>query len=319
MCEMRNAFAGGGVIPATVLSLAILGASSPTAADQGSAEKAVASFNDAMLSMYHRGQADLTQVTRPVMIIARDVTVVSENGNATYPRDAPGYNELKSTSHVVIGIIGAVTPWPQGESGKERWKRDFARISSESKTLLAAIDDLGLSKESSANQRAMLEKARAFVESAISQDDLTPEAVTQAINDLRPYWAENMRETARAELKTLHAAVSDARAAMAEEDWADMYVVSHGGPNVRKVNVVRMYLERVMPEKVAAGQVLYAEGVHGMNEMIKFVGYARMQRLVGAWAFGDPGRMEVDLLGYEAGSILDELIEVTPPVTLPTK
>ncbi len=307
------------MIPATVLSLAILGASSPTAADQGSAEKAVSSFNDAMLSMYHRGQADLTQATRPVMIIARDVTVVSENGNATYPRDAPGYNELKSTSHVVIGIIGAVTPWPQGESGKERWKRDFATISSESKTLLAAIDDLGLSKETSANQRAMLEKARAFVESAISQDDLTPEAVTQAINDLRPYWAENMRETARAELKTLHAAVSDARAAMAEEDWADMYVVSHGGPDVRKVNVVRMYLERVMPEKVAAGQVLYAEGVHGTNEMIKYVGYARMQRLVGAWAFGDPGRMEVDLLGYEAGSILDELIEVTPPVTLPTK
>ena len=74
-----------------------------------------------------------------------------------------------------------------------------------------------------------------------------------------------------------------------------------------------------MPEKVAAGQVLYAEGVHGMNEMIKFVGYARMQRLVGAWAFGDPGRMEVDLLGYEAGSILDELIEVTPPATLPAK
>ena len=80
-----------------------------------------------------------------------------------------------------------------------------------------------------------------------------------------------------------------------------------------------MYLERVMPEKVAAGQVLYAEGTHGTDAMINHVGYARMQRLVGAWAFGDPGRMEVDLLGYEAGSVLDELIEVTPPVTVPAE
>ncbi len=282
-------------------------------ADQGDAMDAIGSFDKAMLSIFHRGQDALTLQTRPVMVIARDVTVLSEDGQVSFPRDAPNYLIFKSTSHVLLGIIGAVTPWPQEDADGARWKKDFASIAQEIDTLLPWLEKLDLPKEQIARQRQMLEAARSFTSTAVQRGTLTRQDVSNAINDMRPIWAANMRHAARAELAALHKAVSGARAAVSEEVWDEMYVVHHGGSNVTGVNVVELYLERVMPQKVAAGQVMFAENAHGNKAMADFVGYERMQRLVGAWAFGDAGRMEVDLLGYEAGALLDEMIPSSPP------
>ncbi|WP_131726279.1 hypothetical protein [Ruegeria denitrificans] len=300
------------MLVSVVLCLAIFTAPD-VRADQGEAMDAIESFDKAMLTIFRRGQDALTSQTRPVMVIAKDVTVLSEKGQVSFPRGAPDYLIFKSTSHVLLGIIGAVTPWPEENAGDARWKEDFAAISQEIDTLLAAIDGLDLSKEEIARQKRMLADARTFTQQAVTRGTLTRQDVADAINNMRPIWAANMREAARAELATLHKAVSDARNAVSKEDWDEMYVVHHGGSNVTGINVVELYLERVMPQKVAAGQVVFAENAHGNKAMADFVGYERMQRLVGAWAFGDPGRMEVDLLGYEAGSILDEMIPSPPP------
>ncbi|WP_420584215.1 hypothetical protein [Ruegeria sp.] len=280
-------------------------------ADQKPSDDPVHAFDHAMLSIFHRGQDALTAQTRPVMIIARDVTVMTRNGEATYPRDAPAYQHLKSTSHVILGIIGAVTPWPDADD--ERWKEEFSSIVKEIDTFLAVIDGLAIAEDDVASQRKMLEIARSFAQDALDQGQITREVVSKAINDMRPIWAENMEKSARAELNALHSAVSDARAAMSDDEWAKMYVVHHGGSSVKDVNVVLLYLQRVMPEKVAAGQILFAENAHGNDALAGYAGYVRMQRHVGAWAFGDPERMRVDLLGYEAGAILDEMIPAPPP------
>lgn len=283
------------------------------AADPSAIDKAVETFNTAMLSIFHRGQDTLSAQTLPIMVIARNVTVITADGQKTYPRDAPQYQNLKSASHVVLGIIGAVTPWPEGDAGKTRWQRDFTTMSTQIDTFLAAIDASGGSDQGLDGQRQMLQMARDFTTKALHDGTLTRAAVSQVINDMRPVWAKNMRAAARAELGSLHQAVTAARADITDEQWAKMYVVHHGGSSVKDVNVVQLYLQRVAPEKTAAGQVLFAEGIHGTDDMAKHAGYVRMQRLVGAWAFGDPMRMEVDLLGYEAGAALDEMIPAPPP------
>ena len=302
------------VFAVSALSTALLIAEAPQViADEGKAEEAMQNFNHAMLSILRRSQDEVTANTRPVMLIARDVTVVSEGGEKTYPRVGPRYDQLKSVSHVLLGIIGAVTPWPESETEKARLIEDFTTIKAEIKSFLAAIDGLGLPEDMLASQRDMLRTAETFVDKVLEKGDLTQTEVTQAINDMRPVWAANMRGAVRVELQALHKAVTAAREGLNEDEWGRLYVVSHGGPNVRAINVVQQYLQRVMPEKVAAGQVLFAESIRGKDAMIKHVGYARMQRIVGAWAFGDPKRMEVDLLGYEAGSVLDEIIPVAPP------
>ncbi len=294
--------------------IAVLGTAPDIAADEANNSDPARVFDKAMMSIFFRGQDTLTATTRPIMLIARDVTVITEAGERTYPRKGPLYDKLKSVSHVLLGIIGAVTPWPEGEAGEARWKADFTKIRAEIDTFLEAIDGIGLSAKTLASQRAMLMTARGFIDDALARGALSPEDVAGVINEMRPVWVANMRDSARTELTALDAAVTAARADLDDDEWEDLYIVSHGGASVRAVNVVRLYLQRVMPEKFNAGQVLFAENRHGKDDMIRYVGYVRMQRHVGAWAFGDPGRMEVDLLGYEAGAILDEMIETTPPI-----
>lgn len=281
--------------------------------EQESAETALRNFDHAMLSILRRGQAELTARTRPIMLIARDVTVVTRDGEKTYLRDGRGYNELKTVSHVLLGIIGAVTPWPQDDAAKARMKTEFTVIKTEIATFLSAIDTLDLPADTISRQREMLGMADRFIDQALSANALSRAEVSSAINNMRPVWSANMRDAARTELKALHRAVSAARTDLSADEWDRIYVVSHGGPDVRAVNVVRLYLQRVMPGKMDAGQVLFAVDTHGKDKMIDYAGYVRMQRIVGAWAFGDPKRMEVDLLGYEAGAILDEIIPAPAP------
>ena len=111
-------------------------------ADQSNAMDAIESFDKAMLSVFRRGQDALTSQTRPVMVIARDVTILSENGQVSFPRGAPNYLIFKSTSHVLLGIIGAVTPWPEEDDADARWKKDFAAIAQEIDTLLPSLERL---------------------------------------------------------------------------------------------------------------------------------------------------------------------------------
>lgn len=298
---------------AGALSISVAMLPTVAATDQAGPDEAVDSFNKAMLSIFHRGQDRLTAKTRPVMVIARDVTVIAEDGNATYPRDAPQYANLKSTSHVILAIIGAVTPWPEDDEAKARSMTDLKSVSDEIDTFLSVIDSVDMPADLLADQRKMLQMAKEFAENALEEGLVNRDSVSDVINKMRPIWAQNMREAARAELEALHKAVSAARASMDEESWDRVYIVHHGGMNVKSVNVVQLYLERVMPEKLAAGQLLFAENKHGIDAMAEEAGYTRMQRIVGAWAFGDPARMEVDLLGYEAGSVLDEMIPAPPP------
>ncbi|WP_170560122.1 hypothetical protein [Ruegeria atlantica] len=279
--------------------------------------KASDTFDKAMLDIYYRGREALTDETRPIMIIARDVTVVTEHGQKVYPRVGPAYDQFKSVAHVLLGIIGSVTPWPEGDAGKIRWMSDFSKIQTEIESFLTAIDGIGLSPEELADQVAMLEKANAFVTEALSKETLTPQMVADAINDIRPYWSKNMTRAAQVELNALHNAVTAARAGIDAADWDQTYIITHGPNFVGNTGVVLQYLQRVMPEKFDSRQVLFAENISGLDHLVKYVGHMRMQWQVGAWAFGDPMRMDVDLLGYEVGSLLDGMIMVDPPSHVP--
>jgi hypothetical protein len=126
MCDMTKTLMKSCANVIAILSVVMLSTSPQAANEEASAEKAAESFDHAMLAIFHRSQKELTANARPIMIISRDVTVVSKDGEVSYPRNAPHYDAPKSE----IGMF------------------------------LAAIDGLGLSKDALADQRAMFEKAR---------------------------------------------------------------------------------------------------------------------------------------------------------------
>jgi hypothetical protein len=289
---------------ATVLAAGRPGDAAPSPTD---------AFDEAMRAIYHRGQRDLTDGTRPLLIVGRDLTLVTAETTESYPFTPPIYHQLKSISHTVLGLIGAVTPWPSGPGGEERWHQELGAIKAAIEALDASLAELGLTADQRARAESILAKGNAFVSNALDSGALRADDAADFLNAVRADWLANARDAERAKLTRLHETVSKLRDAMSAEDWAQTIVLVRGSSVVRKNNGTLDYFARVMPDQFASRHVMFGENIHSLDDSVKHVGDVMMQRQVGAWVFNDPDRMEIDLLGYEAGSVLDEILPGAPP------
>jgi hypothetical protein len=318
-CARREAMQPFGYIKRAALIVAVL-AMLPVAATahaagvpSDAAPSATNDFDKAMLTIYLRGQRDLTDGTRPLLIAGGGLTLVTAEETKTYHYTPQLYDDLKSISHIVLGVIGAVTPWPTGHDGEARWRREFGDIKAAIEALVPSLSALGLTAAQLARAKSILSKGDAFVSNALDTGALSPEEVAAFLNSVRAEWLANARDAEYAHLSGLHETVTKLRDEMSPEDWARTIVLVRGSSVVRGNNGALGYFARVMPDQFAARRVMFGENVHGLDDSVKHVGEIMMQRHVGAWVFSDPDRMEIDLLGFEAGSILDEILPGSPP------
>ena len=277
------------------------------------ARSATDAFDHAMRAIYHRGQRDLTDGTRPLLIHGGGLTLVTTEGSKHYDYTPRLYNQLKSISHIVLGVIGAVTPWPSGPDGEARWRGEFADIKVAIGTLDGSLAELGLTADQLARAKSILSKGDEFVSNALDTGRLNPDDVAQFLNSVRADWLKNVRDAEYAKLTGLHETVSKLRDEMSAEDWARTIVLVRGSSVVRKNDGTLDYFARVMPDQFASRRVMFGENIHSIEDSVRHIGDVMMQRQVGAWVFGDPARMEMDLLGYEAGSVLDAILPGAPP------
>jgi hypothetical protein len=277
------------------------------------ARSATDEFDQAMRAIYHRGQRDLSDGTRPLLIVGGDLTLVTAETTKSYEFTPRLYHELKSVSHIVLGVIGAVTPWPSGPDGEARWRRELGDIRAAIGALEPSLAELGLTADQLARAQSIMSKGDAFVSNALEAGALSPDDVAAFLNSVRADWLANARDAEYAKLTSLHETVSELRDEMPAEDWARTIVLVRGSRVVHKNNGTLDYFARVMPDQFASHRVMFGENIHSLDDSVRHVGDVMMQRHVGAWVFSDPDRMEIDLLGYEAGSVLDEILPGAPP------
>jgi hypothetical protein len=302
------------VLISAVLALLPLAATVRAADGPGDAARSPTdAFDEAMRAIYHRGQRDLTDGTRPLLIVGGDLSLVTAETTKSYPFTPQIYDELKSISHIVLGVIGAVTPWPSGPDGEVRWRQEFGDIKAAIEALDASLPELGLTADQRARAKSILSKGDAFVSNALDTGALSPDDVAAFLNSVRADWLANARDAEHAKLTSLHETVRKLRDEMSAEDWARTIVLVRGSSVVRKNNGTLDYFARVMPDQFASRHVMFGENIHSLDDSVRHVGDVMMQRQVGAWVFSDPDRMEIDLLGYEAGSVLDEILPGAPP------
>lgn len=299
-----------------VAILAMLPVAATVRAADGPADTAPSAtdeFDEAMRAIYHRGQRDLADGTRPLLIAGGGITLVTAETTKTYHYTPQLYDDLKSISHIVLGVIGAVTPWPTGPDGEARWRREFGDIKAAIGALDPSLAELGLTAAQLARAKSILSKGDAFVSNALDTGALSPDDVAGFLNSVRAEWLANARDAEYAHLSGLHETVTKLRDEMSAEDWARTIVLVRGSSVVRQNNGALGYFARAMPDQFASRHVMFGENIHSLDDSVRHVGYVMMQRHVGAWVFSDPNRMEIDLLGFEAGSILDEILPGAPP------
>ena len=301
-------------IYALALAITVCGLLAPTTGwafeDNARAQAlaAIDTFNQHMRQVYADTRSEMLAATTPVIIVGFDtVTLLHDGDRDEQPYTPAVYHQLKATSHMVLGMVGAVLPAVDGPADTA-WLSRLAEIRDQVDTLQPHIDALDFSAAQAARQHQLLDETRAFIDDTLAGDVLDRARLGDFLRETKPLWLANMTDAAVAQLDMLHAVVSDWREAMAPEDWERLYVMVLGPRMPRAEHLQTAYFRRLLGAYAEGERVIYAENMFDATSAHNLLGVIVIDRALSELAFGDPYRMDRDALGYAAQTYLDALL-----------
>lgn len=227
--------------------------------------------NDEFHAAYDTRRNEAASDEPILVVLADELVLVTGRERVAVPSTPPAFHESKMVSHAPIAL------WLHGPSDRLRAfiTKALPTVAPELRSILtgtlAGIDDPALDR-------------KAF---AAAMGPLLTAAIEYAT---------------KAQLAMLHARTEELLARLTAEQRRHLHVAVTGNHQAR----VRSLGMQYFTHRVGAERVLYAEGVEDVDAAIAIVGTQRLDRAMAAAFFGSAHRMERDLLGDAAKSILDQ-------------
>jgi hypothetical protein len=168
---------------------------------------------------------------------------------------------------------------------------------------LATLDRVGLSEVQQARQRDMLQRSIAYVD-GLGEQKPEPAALRAYAASVGPATLANAADAAKAGIDDLHRAVTELRAQLAPGDWERAYVLILAPKTPRDGNLAYAYFANAMGRAAEGQRLIYAESIFDQQVALNLLRTLVIDRSVGEAFYGDPSRMERDLLADGATAAL---------------
>jgi len=274
--------------------------------------------NDRFHDAYDAARAHEEARDAPIMVVVADALVVFRRGER---RDVavtpPLAHLLKSAAHAPLAAFASLH---DGGGLPIEISKTFARRLvekiDESLATLAALPELEGEPDDEARaareaMRDVLTTTRGFVERAspggggASATASAPEELATFARGLGDRLFELTVHSTRVQLRALHAAVEEVLAGFTPEERKSLEVVVTGDHQARVRSLPMQYFQKRFDEEEGdEKRVTYAEGVTDPGEARALVGKRRLDVAIASAFFGDPHRLQRDILGDAAKELL---------------
>jgi hypothetical protein len=259
----------------------------------------------AFREFYAQDRAEILAKIGPTILVEMDSLVLLRNGTRTESVAIPPiYHRLKAVSHVPLALYVALAPFKDGSVSEDRLgrlKAFRARIDEVSN----ALEGSGFSPEQVERSRPLLRRSAAFLDEVLKTGRCEPAALKALTRDAAPVVLANVADSVKAQVDAYHAQVSAWRRQMPEAEWSGLHVVVLGPQMPRRRNVAVQYFAKLMGLPGEGRRLVYAEVLSGEQQALNLLATHRLDSELAVAFFGDPERMEIDLLGNAAATYLD--------------
>jgi hypothetical protein len=247
---------------------------------------------------------------------AQAAPVLVLHGDSLVLLHGPKQREF-TASHPRTRIIQAAAHAPVGIFATLHEQAPFQPLSAAARGHLVALraacehayDALGeLEKEARQDVREVLERSQQFIDAQLARERAELSALSKFSRETGPLLLSLIKHATKLELDTLHVAVEEALATLTSEQLHDLEVVVIGAHQARARSLGMQYFQKRFGE--AAGEerrVAYAESADDIEDARTLVGTRRLDRVIARAFFGDPKRLQRDVLGDAAKTALDHI------------
>jgi hypothetical protein len=270
--------------------------------------------NDGFHAAYDTAR-DEAKLDAPVFVVHADALFVFRDGQrrelALTPRI---FHVIKSAAHAPVAIFSALhrNGNGNGNGSSPRGARTMpsgARIDQLREHVAAALASLGdehdADRETVVAIRAVLDGSLAFLDRALGVTPPTSTELDAFARASGPQLLELTRLATHVQLTALHEVVEKALAELDPLERAGLQVVVTGDHQARVRSLGMQYFRKRFHEPDGAEErVTYAEGVDDADEALALVGKRRLDVAIAKAFFGDPRRLQRDVLGDAVHELL---------------
>lgn len=265
-------------------------------------------LNGEFRALYGRVESEEDEAT-PVFVVVADTLVVFR-GHRRTDRSfrSAAFHVLKAAAHLPVATYMALASAADRplEAGTRRTLQALRGAAQASIRESPALAD-----DAAADVRRVLAASIAFVDATLADGAgvadrrARPARLEAFAVDAGPLLIRLTEHATSVQLRSLHAAIESELVLLSPAERGALQVVVTGDHQARARSLGLQYFQKRFGEPPELdGRVTYAEGVDDAAEALALAGKRRLDRQIASAFFGDPRRLQRDVLGDAAARIL---------------
>lgn len=271
---------------------------------QAGRDDALGAMNALFRSGYRAARVETLRRLGPVILVRSDHLTLRDGDRVLEaPVTIPQYHQLKAVAHIPLAIFVILSPWPEGALAEG----PGADLESLRRAIEAARPELatcGFTADQLARQRDIVERSLGFIEGVRAAKSYSRTGLDAFARGCGPLVLANATDAARLQIAAYDRCLKPWRESVGPERWKDVRVVVVGRQTPRKGNVAVQYFARLLGVDGEGPRLVYAEELSGDEAAIDLLGTHLLDREAARAFFGDPERLERDLLSDGAAEAL---------------
>ena len=244
----------------------------------------------------------------PVVTASNGGAVIHHNGENRQVGTTPAaYHMMKSVGHGPRAIWATIRPALDGLDPAGSWRARLIALRPPIEAVHAALPNAGLSVEATRRDLIITATCLKLIDGYLANGLPTAEQFQTAMRALTPVLLGDATEAARLQIDAMDRDVRPWWNGLTDAERARTMVVVRGSHPARDGNVVYSYFLNLLGAGEAGRRVIYAEGVFDDDRARGVLAAILADRHLAVDVFGDPMRMDRDLMGDGAKARLLEL------------
>ena len=240
----------------------------------------------------------------PVFVVFPD-TVFAFRANAwtEHSLTTPGFHELKGVAHVALALFTIVMNAGASFAAADL-RKSISAVKNAAKRASASVSEFPEAARDEATKA--LCASIDFADVALGEHVPT-DAAAHFARDMGPLLLALAEHATRLQLAKLDEVVAAALSVLQDEERRDLRVVVAGAHQARARNLAMQYFAQRLGESPdLESRLTYAEGVDTPQAALDLLGVQRVDRAIADAFFGDPKRLQRDVLGDAAAKLLKQ-------------
>lgn len=255
-------------------------------------------FNDlnvAARESYAAARALALKSDQPVFLVTDTVALIRGEDLGSLPYSPPLYHELKSMSHLPLGVYSASIGRLE-HPADQRWMERFKTLRSQIDRTEADLTHASFTEAQKLRQQKILSLSRAYLDDVLQRQNIDSEAVTLYARTLAPLLLANAADAASIQIDALDQAVKELSKKLKPGEFEKAIAVITGPKTPREGNLQYQYFVYAFGPGSAVTRVLYMESIFNREAALGVLRTVLNDRMASQAFFGDTYRLERDMM-----------------------